>query len=116
MELAALDRALQALFVQGLSLSSYRSGIRRYVAFCLHLHLHPLPLSDLTLCRFVSSLYTQRLSHSSIRSYVSSLRFLQILAGGPDPGLGAFLQLYYEVAVCPLSPIALLGSQSLRTF
>ena len=108
MELAALDLALQVLFVQGLSsltVSSYHSGIRQYVAFCLYLHLHPLPLSDLTLCRFVSSLYTQRLSHSSIRSYVSSLQFLQILAGGPDPGLGAFPQLHYEVrAVGHLSP------------
>ena len=87
------------------TVSSYRSGIRRYVAFCLRLHLHPLSLSDLTLCRFVSSLYTQRLSHSSIRSYLRSLQFLQILAGGPDTGLGAFPQLHYVVrAVGRLSP------------
>ena len=75
LEFAALDRAVQALFVQGLSprtVSSYRSGIRQYVAFCLHLHLHSLNLSDLTLCHFVSSLYTQCLSHSSLRSYLSS--------------------------------------------
>ena len=69
------------------------------------LHRSPLPYSDLTLCRFVSSLYTQRLSHSSIHSYLSSLRFLQILAGGPDPSLGVFSQLHYVVRVVgPLSP------------
>ena len=67
------DWTAQAFFVQGLSPhtgSAYRSGIRRYVAFCTRL---------------------------SICSYLSSLRFLQILAGGPDPGLGAFLQLHYVV-------------------
>ena len=75
------------------------------------------------LCRFVSSLYTQRLSHSFIRFYLSSFRFLQILksltertegpplapcsaTGGthPDPGLGVFSLLHYVVqAVGPLS-------------
>ena len=90
------------LFVQGLfprTVSAYHSGIRWYVAFCLCLHLQPFPLSDLTLCHFVSSLYTQCLSHSSICSYLSSLRFLQIFAGGPDPGPGAFPQLHYVVRV-----------------
>ena len=122
LELAALHWAVQAHFVQGLSprtVSAYRSGIRQYVAFCLRLHLLPLNLLDLTLCRFVSSLYTQHLSHSSIRSYLSFLRFLQILAGAQtriwvhSPSCTMWCEWW---AVCPFGPLAPLGSRSLQTF
>ena len=101
------------------TVSAYRSGIRQCVAFYLRLHLQPLPLLDLMLCRFVSSLYIQHLSHYSIRSYLSFLRFLQILAGAQtpvwvhSPNCNMWCERW---AVCPFGPIAPLGSWSLQTF
>ena len=117
LELAALHWAVQGLSPH--TVSAYRSGIRQCVAFYLRLHLQPLPLLDLMLCRFVSSLYIQHLSHYSIRSYLSFLRFLQILAGAQtpvwvhSPNCNMWCERW---AVCPFGPIAPLGSWSLQTF
>ena len=65
-----------------------RSGIRQYTAFCWQFWLTPLPLSDLNLCRFVSYLHQQQLSPASVRLYLATLHYLQIVAVG------------HEVAVC----------------
>ena len=55
----------------------------------------PLPLAESTLCRFVAYLFNQSLSVSTIRLYLSALRFLQISHGGSDPSLGSYSQLHY---------------------
>ena len=55
------------------------------MTFCHETGLPPLPLSEHTLCLFVAHLAQQNLQHSSIRTYLSSLRHLQISAGLPNP-------------------------------
>ena len=67
------------------------------MAFCHQCLLHPLPLTDFNLCRFVSVLHDQQLSPSSIRLYLSSLRFFQISSGGQDPCLAEFPRLHYVI-------------------
>ena len=74
---------------------SYRSGIRRYLAFCRRFALSPLPLSDNSLCRFVAALHADCLSPSSIRLYLSSLRFFQICLGNSVPDPVNFPRLHY---------------------
>ena len=97
-----------SLLAQGLAsstLATYRSGIRRYTAFCRQFGLTPLPLSDLNLCRFVSYLHQQQLSPASVRLYLAALRYLQIVAVGHDPQPGEFPRLQYAVrAVRRLTP------------
>nr|MCH9733566.1 site-specific integrase [Actinomycetes bacterium] len=95
-----MDRYVCALFTHGITsntLASYKSGIRRYTTFCTQFGLQPLPLSDTNLCRFVTVLYQQQLSPSTIRLYLSSLRFLQISQGGVDPSLADLPRLHYIV-------------------
>ena len=80
--------------------------MRRYTAFCTQFALSPFPLTDLQLCRFVAFLHDQQLSTSSIRLYISSIRFLQISLGYPDPSLSDLPQLHYVLrAVRRLNPI-----------
>ena len=97
-----------SLLTQGLAsstLATYRSGIRRYTAFCQQFGLTPLPLCDLNLCHFVSYLHYQHLSPASVCLYLASLRYLQIVAGGRDPHPGEFPRLQYAVrAVRRLNP------------
>lgn len=54
-----------------------------------------LPLTEETLCRFVAYLFSAKLSHQSIRSYLSAVRHLQIASGLPDPALSSFVRLQY---------------------
>ena len=93
-----MDQTVHTLLRQGITPStslSYRSGIRRYYTFCTQFLLPPLPLSQSMLCRFVAWLHEQGLSPSSIRLYLSAVRFHQISLGGPDPSLTDMPQLHY---------------------
>ena len=44
-----------------------------------------VPTSEPVLCQFVSFLATEQLKHTTIKSYLSSIRFFQILQCGTDP-------------------------------
>ena len=116
LELAALDQAVQALFVQGLSprtVSSYCSGIRRYVSFCLHLHLHPLPSHCVALCLVCTPNVYLILLSVLTSALSSSSKSLQ----GAQTWVWASCTTWCERwTICPLDPITLLGSQSLQTF
>ena len=48
-----------------------------------------------SLCRFVAHLFDDHLSLSSIRLYLSALRFFQIRQGGSDPSLDPHARLHY---------------------
>ena len=61
--------------------------------FCAENQLQPLPLSENTLVRFASYLARTGILYSSIRIYISGLRFLQLQNGFPDPSLSSFAQL-----------------------
>ena len=45
----------------------------------------PLPLTEISLCAYVSFLAKDGVKYQSIKSYLSALRFLQISAGLPEP-------------------------------
>ena len=61
--------------------------------FCAEYQLQPLPLSENTLVRLASYLARTGILYSSIRIYISGLRFLQLQNGFPDPSLSSFAQL-----------------------
>ncbi len=52
----------------------------------------------MTLCRFVAWLHARGLALSSMRQYLSAIRFYQIASGGPDPSLPEMPQLHYLLA------------------
>ena len=64
---------------------TYASAQSRFLSFCRDFSLQPLPVNEALLCRFVSFLALQNLSHSSIKGYLSAIRRLQIAQGLPDP-------------------------------
>ena len=98
LELRCLDDTVQDLLVSGLSpstVAAYRSGLQRFLTFCQLSSLSPFPLSELTLCRFVAYLFSQRLSVGAVRLYLSALRYVQIIRGGCDPSLSSLVRLHY---------------------
>ena len=76
-------------------MACYTSATRRYYTFCRTYQLSTFPLSEQTLCRFVTFLTLSGLSSQSIRSYLSALRYAQIRRGGSDPAYSALSQLHY---------------------
>ena len=63
---------------------AYSTGQTTYFNFCTKFNLQPLPAPEQQLILFTADL-SQRLSYSSIRSYLSAVRFLHIANGHPDP-------------------------------
>ena len=89
-----LDIAVCQYFAHSLAPStaaSYRSAANCYIQFCSRFHLTPLPLCQDNVVRFVASLALSGVLHSSIRSYLSRIRFLQLA----HPCLFSFPQLGY---------------------
>ena len=78
-------------------MKSYKAGLRRFQQFCLHYSLPCFPLTQHTLCRFVALLNHKGLSFSTIRLYLSALRFYQIRYRGPDPSFTDWPQLHYSL-------------------
>ena len=68
--------------------------MRQYLSFCTRFSLAPFPVNQLALRRFVAWLHTWELSLSSIRQYLSAVRYHQIF-GGPDPSLSDMPRLHY---------------------
>ena len=66
----------------------YASAQKRYLEFCSLHKLHPLPAAEQQVCQFVSYLANNNLCHSSIKTYLSSLRQLHIANSFPDPKIG----------------------------
>ena len=64
---------------------TYHVAERRYLTFCNSFSLRPLPTSEAILCYFVACLGQQGLAHTSIRTYLSGIRQLQIAHGFEDP-------------------------------
>ena len=75
---------------------SYSSAQKQYLQFCERLKFNPLPATEWQLVLFVAEV-GQRLCHSSVRSYLSAIRHMQITAGLGDPLVNS-LQLHRVVA------------------
>ena len=71
------------------TLRTYRSGHRRYLAFCSEANIQPVPLTEHTLCMFAAYLAKEGLTHQSIKGYFSALCYYQILSGQGDPFAGS---------------------------
>ena len=78
------------------SISAYQSALNHYHAFCSqHGISTPFPLSEAVLMRFIAFLSLSYLSYTSMRVYLSGLRFVHILLGYPDPALSPSSRLEY---------------------
>jgi len=83
-----LDQAVYHYFVAALSSSThktYKAAERRYLQFCNNFSVFPLLVSENILCYFVACMGQEGLACSSIRTYLSGIRQLQLAAGFHDP-------------------------------
>ena len=88
LDIHQLDQTVQRFFTAGLMASTrktYQVAERRYITFCNSFALMPLPTSEAILCYYVACLGQQGLAHTSIRTYLSGVRQLQIAHGLEDP-------------------------------
>ena len=77
-------------FQHGLAASTnrtYNSAKCRYLNFCKEQHLVALPASEQQLCKFASYLAIQRLSHGTIKCYLSAVRHLHVEHDWGDPNI-----------------------------
>ena len=98
LDVTVLEQHVQFYLQSALSEStmrSYSSGQWRYYDFCSRCNLIPLPTSEPVLCQFVSFLGTEKLKHKTIKSYFSSICFLQILQCSTEPFIRDMPRLTY---------------------
>jgi len=74
---------------------TYTAAERKYLTFCLDFSFAPLPLCEDVLCHYAASLAKQSLKHQTIKTYLSALRYTQVMAGFGDPGLSSMPRLEY---------------------
>ena len=95
-----LEGVLCQLFSSGLAASTqrtYRTGSRRYVAFCSDAAINPFPSSEQSLCLFVCKLFMDKLSPQTVKCYLSAVRFSQIALGLGDPRVESMPRLEYVI-------------------
>ena len=93
-----MGSTLHQLFAAGLATSakeSYQSGSNRYIRFCSLYNLPPFPTCERSLSLFVAYLYQEGLSASTVKGYLSAVRYSQISLGFGDPKIGEMPQLEY---------------------
>ena len=86
-----LGESVREYYIQGLAPStvkSYASAKSRFVQFCHNINQPCIPVSETLLCLYVSHLANENVSASSIKSYLSAIRHLQISGGYQDPHIG----------------------------
>ena len=72
---------------------SYSSAQKRYLSFCAHYHMKPIPCTEQMLCQFVVHTAESGVQASSIKGYLSAVRQLQIARGEGDPGISKMVKL-----------------------
>ena len=91
-----LDKSVDRYFRSGLAPSTnraYDSAKRRFLDFRAKANLHPLPISEDLLCRFVGHLADDGMAPISIKCYLSAVRHLQIAMYMKDPNIGDMARL-----------------------
>ena len=73
----------------------YGAGGRRYKTFCDQGGLQAYPVSEQGLMLFAAHLFTEKLSHGTIKSYLAAIRYEQICLGFGDPKIHQMPQLEY---------------------
>ncbi len=74
---------------------TYSSAYRRYMQFCSSHHYTPFPLCEPVLCQYAVFLAGGKLKAQSIKSYLSAVRYYQILNGFTDPFASGMYRLEY---------------------
>ena len=88
MDIHRLDQAVQQYYAAALTSSThktYTAAERKYLSFCTEFSITPIPTSENVLCYFAACMGQQGLAASSIRTYLSGIRQLQIASGHSDP-------------------------------
>ena len=83
-----LAQVVQHYFEAALSASThktYKAAEKKYLTFCNNFSISPIPATENILCYFAACMGQEGLACSSIRTYLSGVRQLQIAAGFPDP-------------------------------
>lgn len=96
MDVQELDQSVEFYFQNGLAGSTrktYSSAKHRYAKFCSEKGFSPLPTSENLLCRYVSSLANENISHNTIKCYLSAIRHLHIEQGFGDPNISEMARL-----------------------
>jgi len=88
LDIHSLDKAVHHYFASGLTASSHKTYKVADSQFCTDFSITPFPASESTLCYFATCMAQQGLAHSTIKTYLSGVRQLQIAMGLGDPGLG----------------------------
>lgn len=89
---------VQGFYRQALApstLRSYHSAQSRYIMFCSSYNISPVPVSESSLSMFVAALAGEGVSHSSIKSYLSAIRYMQLAHVGNDPQFSNMVSLSY---------------------
>ena len=87
-----MEESVCFYFSKGLASSTqrtYKAGKNRYLKFCEHASIVPLPVCEKHLCSFVSHLANEGLKFRTLKVYLSAIRHMQIEAAMPDPFKGA---------------------------
>lgn len=88
MDSSNLDQMVEYYLTQSLAPSTqktYKSGKTKYINFCTQSSYDPLPVREAMLCKFAASIANQGLKHTTIKSYLSAIRHMQIMSGLGDP-------------------------------
>ena len=86
MEVSRLEGVAANLIANSLAPNTKRSysvGQTEYLEFCARLSVSPFPAEERVLILFAAHL-SLRLSHSSVKSYLSAVRYLQVAQGHGD--------------------------------
>jgi len=89
---------VQELSAAGIALATmkvYRAGGRRFTTFCDQAGLLVYLVSERVLMLFAAHLYTQNVTHGTIKSYMAAVRYDQIFRGLGDPKIHQMPQLKY---------------------
>jgi hypothetical protein len=84
-ELASTSAMLMDAAFKSNTKRTYSSAQNRFMSFCTKFKLIQMPVSEDTLLLYVSFLFEEGLSGSTIRVYLSAVRSLHILAGSQYP-------------------------------
>ena len=97
LDIRRLDQAVRQYYEAALTPSThktYRAAEHKYLTFCNNFSVSPLPTSENILCYFAACLGQEGLASSSIRTYLSGIRQIQLAAGFSDPLIDHMPQLH----------------------
>ena len=82
-----MDQAVQEHYTAALTPAThktYKAAEQKYLTFCVNFSLSPISTSENILCYFAACLGQEGLASSTIRTYLSGIRQIQIAAGFPN--------------------------------